>query len=116
MGTDQLLEYKGADKKFPDDAWVAAPVKKGSLVLIHGQVSTFEMFTPLKFAQSLSLLTFLRSITSRSAIQVPNQDMHTPSISLRQRDHTMQARIGYNQLQLPLFLNCIFTTENRLNF
>ena len=112
MGTDQLLEYKGADKKFPDDAWVAAPVKKGSLVLIHGQVSTFEM----KSAQSLPLLTFLRSITSRSAIQVPNQDMHTPSISLRQRDHTMQARIGYNQLQLPLFLNCIFTTENRLNF
>ena len=38
MGTDQLLEYRGEDKKYPDDAWVAAPVKKGSLVLIHGQV------------------------------------------------------------------------------
>lgn len=38
VGTDKLLEFKGEDKVFPDDAWVAAPVKKGSLVLIHGQV------------------------------------------------------------------------------
>jgi len=38
VGTDQLLEFKGEDKVFPDDAWVAAPVKKGSMVLIHGQV------------------------------------------------------------------------------
>jgi len=38
VGTDQLLEYRGEDKQFPDDAWVCAPVKKGSLVLIHGQV------------------------------------------------------------------------------
>jgi len=35
---DKLLEFKGEDKVFPDDAWVAAPVRKGSLVLIHGQV------------------------------------------------------------------------------
>jgi len=38
VGTDQYLEFKGEDKEFPDDAWVAAPVKKGSMVLIHGQV------------------------------------------------------------------------------
>lgn len=38
VGTDQYLEFKGEDKEFPEDAWVAAPVKKGSLVLIHGQV------------------------------------------------------------------------------
>ena len=40
MGTDKLLEFKGEDKTYPDDAWVAAPVKSddGSLVLIHGQV------------------------------------------------------------------------------
>ena len=38
VGTDKLLEFRGEDKVFPDDAWVAAPVKKGSLVLIHGQV------------------------------------------------------------------------------
>eukprot|EP00092_Neocalanus_flemingeri_P040510 GFUD01044115.1.p1 GENE.GFUD01044115.1~~GFUD01044115.1.p1 ORF type:complete len:292 (-),score=76.12 GFUD01044115.1:147-1022(-) len=35
---EKLLEFIGEDKTFPDDAWVAAPVKKGSLVLIHGQV------------------------------------------------------------------------------
>ena len=38
VGTEKLLEFKGEDNKFPDSAWVPAPVKKGSLVLIHGQV------------------------------------------------------------------------------
>jgi len=38
VGTDKLLEFKGEDKTYPDDAWVSAPVKAGSLVLIHGQV------------------------------------------------------------------------------
>jgi len=39
VGTDKLLEFRGEDKVFPPEAWVAAPVKKGSLVLIHGQVA-----------------------------------------------------------------------------
>jgi len=39
VGTDKLLEFKGEDKVYPHDAWVAAPVSKGSLVLIHGQVA-----------------------------------------------------------------------------
>jgi len=38
VGTEKLLEFKGEDNVFPDSAWVPAPVKKGSLVLIHGQV------------------------------------------------------------------------------
>jgi len=38
VGTQKLLEFKGEDKVYPDNAWKAAPVKKGSLVLIHGQV------------------------------------------------------------------------------
>ena len=42
MGTDKLLEFKGEDKTYPDDAWVAAPVKAGSLVLIHGQVCSIR--------------------------------------------------------------------------
>jgi len=39
VGTDKLMEFKGEDKVYPHDAWKAAPVKKGSLVLIHGQVA-----------------------------------------------------------------------------
>lgn len=38
VGTKNHLEFKGEDKVFPIDAWKAVPVKKGSLVLIHGQV------------------------------------------------------------------------------
>jgi len=38
VGTNKLLEFRGSDKEFPEGGWVAAPVKKGSLVLIHGQV------------------------------------------------------------------------------
>ena len=58
VGTKDLLEFRGEDKVFcivisllhicmmilatlkvwPADAWKAAPVKSGSLVLIHGQV------------------------------------------------------------------------------
>ena len=44
MGTDKLLEFKGEDKTYPDDAWVAAPVKSGSLVLIHGQVMSHQKY------------------------------------------------------------------------
>ena len=33
--------FEGEDKTYPDDAWVAAPVKSGSLVLIHGQVMPY---------------------------------------------------------------------------
>merc|ERR1719507_1594176 len=39
VGTKDLLEFRGEDKVWPADAWKAAPVKKGSLVLIHGQVA-----------------------------------------------------------------------------
>lgn len=35
---DKLLSFEGEEKEFADDEWVPAPVKKGSLVLIHGQV------------------------------------------------------------------------------
>lgn len=35
---DQLLIFKGSDHQPQDDEWVAAPVAKGSLVLIHGHV------------------------------------------------------------------------------
>jgi len=38
VGTQSLLEFRGQDKEFPEGGWVPAPVKKGSLVLIHGQV------------------------------------------------------------------------------
>jgi hypothetical protein len=34
----RLLEFVGENPELPDDNWVAAPVKPGSLVLIHGQV------------------------------------------------------------------------------
>ena len=43
--TDKLLEFKGEDKTYPDDAWVAAPVKSGSLVLIHGQVIKHQKYS-----------------------------------------------------------------------
>jgi len=39
VGTKDLLEFRGEDKVWPADAWKAAPVKSGSLVLIHGQVA-----------------------------------------------------------------------------
>jgi hypothetical protein len=32
------LEFVGENPEQPDDKWVAAPVKPGALVLIHGQV------------------------------------------------------------------------------
>ncbi|XP_023328342.1 phytanoyl-CoA dioxygenase domain-containing protein 1 homolog isoform X2 [Eurytemora carolleeae] len=35
---DKLLGFRGTDPVYPDDAWVAAPVNRGDLVLIHGQV------------------------------------------------------------------------------
>jgi len=34
----RLLGFRGTDPVYPDDAWVAAPVNRGDLVLIHGQV------------------------------------------------------------------------------
>lgn len=34
----KLLIFRGQDPTVTDDKWVAAPVNKGSLVLIHGQV------------------------------------------------------------------------------
>ena len=47
MGTDKLLEFKGEDKTYPDDeAWVAAQVKSGFLVLIHGQVMPHQKYVP----------------------------------------------------------------------
>ena len=54
VGTEQLLEYKGEDKKYPDDAWVAAPVKKGSLVLIHGQVITWVSILSKQYPSGIS--------------------------------------------------------------
>jgi len=35
---DKLLEFRGEDAEFEEEEWVAAPVSKGDLVLIHGQV------------------------------------------------------------------------------
>ena len=35
---DPLLIFEGEDPEVADSAWIPAPVKKGSLVLIHGQV------------------------------------------------------------------------------
>ena len=37
---DKLLVFEGSedDHKTSNEEWIAAPVKKGSLVLIHGQV------------------------------------------------------------------------------
>jgi len=35
---DKFLEFRGEYPKFPEEAWVAAPVERGDLVLIHGQV------------------------------------------------------------------------------
>ena len=40
------MELVGTTKEFPEDAWVAAPVKKGSLVLIHGQVKQDNTIMP----------------------------------------------------------------------
>ena len=39
-GNDKTLIFQGGedDHRTTDEDWVAAPVKKGSLVLIHGQV------------------------------------------------------------------------------
>ena len=34
----RLLEFRGEDAEFGEEEWVAAPVSKGDLVLIHGQV------------------------------------------------------------------------------
>jgi len=33
-----VMTFRGEYDNYPDSAWVAAPVKKGALVLIHGQV------------------------------------------------------------------------------
>jgi len=33
-----VMKFRGEYHAYPDSAWVAAPVKKGALVLIHGQV------------------------------------------------------------------------------
>ncbi|TRY64173.1 hypothetical protein TCAL_10328 [Tigriopus californicus] len=38
MSDEPLMVFHGENPPFNDSAWVAAPVKKGSLVLIHGQV------------------------------------------------------------------------------
>eukprot|EP00095_Tigriopus_kingsejongensis_P005332 maker-scaffold779_size98098-snap-gene-0.23 protein:Tk05332 transcript:maker-scaffold779_size98098-snap-gene-0.23-mRNA-1 annotation:"phytanoyl- dioxygenase domain-containing protein 1" len=37
-GNEPLMMFRGENPQFNDSNWVAAPVKKGSLVLIHGQV------------------------------------------------------------------------------
>ena len=38
---------RGEDPTFPEADWVAAPVNKGDLVLIHGQVDTGPIRIPL---------------------------------------------------------------------
>ena len=78
MGTDKLLEFKGEDKTYPDDAWVAAPVKSGSLVLIHGQVMSHQKIT---LNTLISLKQTCRFITSLSETQATNLGTLTPSTS-----------------------------------
>ena len=100
VGTKQHLEFKGQDKVFPDDAWVAAPVKKGSVVLIHGQVYFSKKLDVILKYNLLRLFTNLRRIHQK------NLGMRTPSMLLRWRDHTMPLKTGFNPQKRCLFQNC----------
>ena len=46
---------------FPEDQWVAAPVQKGDLVLIHGQVKANNI------QLIITILRFLQAITRKWA-------------------------------------------------
>ena len=100
MGTDKLLEFKGEDKMYPDDAWVAAPVKSGSLVLIHGQVMPHQ-----KYVHTESSRQTCRFTTSLSETQATSRGTPTPSTSLRLRARTTPARTGCS----PQLSRCCLT-------
>ena len=62
--TDKLLEFKGEDKTYQDDAWVAAPVKSGFLVLIHGQVMPYQKYVSNTLILETNLQVYHKRNTS----------------------------------------------------
>ena len=55
-------------KVWPADAWKAAPVKKGSLVLIHGQVSNEEEADlPMMMAMMMMMMVMMMMVMSSNS-------------------------------------------------